>query len=191
MVAARRFLAIVILAASPALAQAPLTVDALMADLARTTEASVSFVETRQSSLLKSPLEIRGELFFRRPDRLERRVVSPYAARYVVEGDSVTIEQGDGKPARVPLDAQPALRPFIESIRATLRGDAATLRRFYKVSVTGNATRWRLDLLPSDPSMVEYVASVSIVGGDGKLASMEVVEPNGDRSTTRFTEARR
>jgi hypothetical protein len=181
----------ILLFCGAAAAQARYAVEELMASLAAGGDSSVEFVETRHSSALRTPLVTRGELRYAPPARLERRVRVPVEERYLVDGDRVTIERKGGTPRTVSLAAQPALGAFLESIRATLRGDLATLRRFHRVELEGEPAGWTLVLLPSDPEMAELVSVIRISGSGGRLAAMEVLETGGDRIVTRFGEGAR
>lgn len=187
----RAALAIVLLGAAGAAAKAQYAVEDLMRALAAAGDSSVAFTETRQSSALTTPLVTRGELRYVRPAQLERRVRAPAEERYLVDGDRVTIERKGSAPRTVSLAAQPALGAFLESIRATLRGDLATLKRFYRVELEGTPDGWTLVLLPSDPGMAELVTVIRIAGSGVRLTGMEVLETGGDRVVTRFGEGAR
>jgi outer membrane lipoprotein-sorting protein len=184
----RRSLAFAAAALSAAVvhAQAPFTPEALMRELAAQPAAAVAFTETRHSAALKSPLVTAGELAFERPSRLVRRVTAPVAERYVVDGDQVTIERAGAPPRTLALASQPALAGFLESIRATLRGDLATLRRLYRVELAGDARDWSLVLLPADAELAALITSIRIGGSGARITGMEVLEASGDRVVTRF-----
>jgi outer membrane lipoprotein-sorting protein len=187
----RRLLVVTLLAAGGVAAQEAFNVEALMRRLASTGESAVAFTETRHSAALKTPLATTGELRFTPPARLERKVKTPFEERYVVDGDRVTIERKGGTAQTVSLAGQPALAAFLESIRATLRGDLATLKRFYRVELGGAPSAWTLVLLPADPGMAEFVTVIRMSGTAGRLTGMEVVETGGDRVVTRFAEVAR
>jgi hypothetical protein len=187
----RKLAAVGLLGAGAALAQSAFTVDELMRDLAATGASTTAFVETRHSGALRTPLVVTGELRYTPPARLERSVRSPVEERYVVAGDTFTIERKGGAPRTVSLASLPALGAFLECIRATLRGDLATLRRFYRVEIAGESAAWTLVLLPSDPEMADLVSVIRITGTRGRLTGMEVVEAGGDRVVTRFGEGAR
>jgi hypothetical protein len=175
----RALAAVSLLGAGAALAQGALTVDELMGGLAATGASATAFVETRHSSALKTPLVVTGELRYAPPARLERRVQTP-------------IEERKGGAVRtVSLASMPTLGAFLESIRATLRGDLATLRRFYRVEIEGTSAAWTLVLLPSDREIADLVSVIRISGAGGRLTGMEVVEAGGDRVVTRFGEGAR
>jgi outer membrane lipoprotein-sorting protein len=179
------------LACSAGVAAAPFTAEQLMDNLAARPGAVIAFTETRHSSMLKEPLVTTGELRFKPPSTLERRVTTPFGERYLVEGDRVTIERpGSGQPRTLSLGSQPLLANLVETIRALLRGDLRTLAQRYRIELRGNPADWALSLLPSDPAMVEFVASVHVKGRSATLTEMEVVEPNGDRTVTHFADAR-
>jgi Outer membrane lipoprotein carrier protein LolA-like len=176
--------------AGAAASQAPFDIKQLMRVLAAAPKTAIAFTETRHSSLLKAPLVTTGELRFSPPDTLERRVDAPFAERYRIDGDQMTIERaGSVAPRTLSLASQPLLANLVDTIRAMLRGDLPTLARLYRIELSGDHDDWALTLLPSDPAMVEYVASVHVTGHGGVLARMEVVEPNGDRTVTRFARA--
>jgi outer membrane lipoprotein-sorting protein len=187
----RALLAGALLAAAGASAQPTFTVEALMQRLAATGDSAVAFTETRHSSALKTPLVTAGEMRYARPAHLERRVTTPFEERYVVDGDRVTIEREGATARTLSLAGTPALAAFLESIRATLQGDLATLRRFYRVELEGAPSGWTLALLPSDPAMAEFVSVIRISGAAGRVTGMEVVETGGDRVVTRFAEVGR
>jgi Outer membrane lipoprotein carrier protein LolA-like len=158
-----------------------------MREIASRGDAVVGFKETKHSALLKAPIEIVGELRFRRPDVLEKQVRSPVNERYTIEGASMTIERGtDGRQRTISLHSQPLLRALVDSIRSTLRGDAEALRKFYRLELTGDAKAWTLVLLPAGVELAEFVTVIRMMGGAGILRSMEIVEANGDRTVTRF-----
>lgn len=177
-----------ILASPAGVTAAPFTAEQLMSELAARPEPVIAFTEARHSSLLKEPLVTTGELRFKPPSTLERKVTTPFAERYVIEGDRVTIERpGAGAPRTVSLASQPLLANLVETIRALLRGDLHALARLYRIEFAGGREDWALTLLPSDPAIVEFVATVRVTGHAGTLAEMEVIEPSGDRTVTRFT----
>ena len=167
------------------------SIDALMAELARTPASEVAFHETKYLAALKTPLELRGRLVFRRPDHLERHVAAPFEESFIVDGDRMTLERKTtGERHLFSLQSQPVLWAFIESIRATLRGDLATLRKFYRVELSGTRTQWAMTLLPNDVDMGQLVRVIRIGGTQGRVQSIEVQETSGDRSITRIEEKR-
>jgi hypothetical protein len=166
-------------------------IDALMAELARTPASEVSFRETKYLAALKTPLELQGTLKFQRPDHLERHVSAPFEESFVVDGDRMRLERkATGERHQLSLQSQPVLWAFIESIRATLRGDLATLRKFYRVELAGTQAQWTMTLLPNDVEMGQLVRVIRIGGRQGHVQSIEVQETSGDRSITRIEEKR-
>lgn len=160
-----------------------------MKTLAQVESASARFVETRRSPLLKSPIVLRGTLSYRRPDRLEKHVLSPYDERILIEGEQVTIENRthDWKKTLSIAEA-PALAGLVESIRATRAGELQTLERFYRVEAGGDREQWWLRLKPHDRELAEYVTEVTIKGSGARIERIEVDETSGDRTTMEITE---
>jgi outer membrane lipoprotein-sorting protein len=177
------------LAALPArAADPPLALEPLMAALAKNGPGTVRFAETKTSALLKTPIESSGTLTYAAPARLEKHTLAPRDERFVVDGDTVVIENAARKTRfELRLGDYPAIRAFVESIRGTLAGDLASLRRYYRIELEGTWSDWRLHLLPADPQMAELVLKVVIGGAGGEVRRVEALEAGGDRSVMTIT----
>ena len=176
--------ALLIAGATAALAaDPPLTLEGLMAALARHGPGTVRFVEVKSSALLKAPIESSGTLTYTAPARLEKHTRSPRDERLVVDRDTVVIERAArNERFELRLADYPAVRASIESIRGTLAGDLAALRRHYRVELEGTWPDWRLHLLPSDLELAELVQKVLIGGSGARVRRIEILEASGDRS---------
>lgn len=156
-----------------------LSLDELMRELRSVPERHAAFEETKQIALLATPIVRRGSLDYTRPDRLRMQVDTPYFERLSIAGDDLTIERRTGV-TRIALSAQPALAAWIESLRATLAGDGASLQQRFDVRVTGELAQWRLDLTPRDAGLGAVVARVAISGRGGEVLRFEIEEVKGD-----------
>jgi hypothetical protein len=169
-------------AASPGAAAGPgNALEEVMHSLAQRRHGEVSFVEQQFLSLLKRPVDSSGELIYDAPDRLEKRTTLPHPETLVVDGETVTVQRGR-RSHTLDLKAYPQILPFIESIRATLKGDRAALERIFRLEFTGNAMRWALDLTPLDAQLAKSVAEIRIDGSRDELQRVEIRQPDGDRS---------
>ena len=97
-----------------------LTPPELMQVLAAVPSSRARFIETRHSAILKKPLVLTGRLIYRRPDRLEKHVQTPFQESIVIEGTRVTIaRQGADADRLFTLPASGPAQALIESLRAT------------------------------------------------------------------------
>jgi hypothetical protein len=166
------------LGATPA-ASDPL--DALMQQLAARPSGHVTFTEVQHLGVLDRPLESSGELLYQAPDRLEKRILKPRPETLVLAHGVLSATRG--KHTRtMELAAWPQLAPLLESLRATLTGDRATLERIFSVALEGDAARWTLKLTPKDPEAARAVRRVIITGENAKLETVEILAADGDRS---------
>jgi hypothetical protein len=155
----------------------------LMDGLSNASAGQVGFTERKTLQMLKEPLILKGTLDFRRPARLEKRITSPMTETYLVEGNEVTIDlPAKGFRQKVALTDYPALQAFVESIRAPLAGDLASLQRFYRVSLGGSERNWLMALVPLDTDMAKLVRSVRIKGSGDRMREVRIEESNGDSS---------
>lgn len=163
-------------------------VEQLMQDLGKVRSASARFVERKHLAILTAPLESSGTLTYVAPDRLEKHTLAPRAESMVLERGQLTLESAEPKRRRtLRLDDYPVIGVFVESIRSTLAGDLALLRRLYEVALEGDERKWRLVLKPLDPKMAEVVSEIRIGGSRDWIGSIEFLEPGGDRSVMTIT----
>jgi outer membrane lipoprotein-sorting protein len=175
--------------ALPAAAAPALSVVELMKMLASVESAHARFVETRHSALLKAPLLLEGTLAYRRPDRVEKHVLSPYDERIVVEGGRLTIEnRTHNRKQSLAVSGAPGLAALVESIRATRAGDLPALRRHYALEVEGSSGQWTLTLKPLDAQVGDYVVALALSGSGARIARVTIEETSGDRSVMEIRE---
>jgi hypothetical protein len=138
---------------------------------------------------LTEPLIVRGVLRFVPPSRLEKEVREPYRERYVIDGDRVTFES-DRKHVKksISLEDYPALRNFVDVFRATFTGDVAQLKQTYETQVDGSLRKWTLRLQPRDASGRAMVDSIQFSGSEGRIATVTVLSPDGDRTVMRLSQ---
>ncbi|HZP74836.1 MAG TPA: outer membrane lipoprotein carrier protein LolA [Pseudolabrys sp.] len=156
-------------------------IDHLMRLLAANKSGRTAFIETKYIAMLNRPLVSTGVLVFSAPNRLEKWTIKPEAESMRVDGDTVTVER---KQKRLVLRLQdyPVIAGFVESMRGTLVGDVNTLNHWYVLKLEGSSQLWTLDLLPKEPKMAAAVRGIRVTGTDGYIASVVVVQADGDRS---------
>ncbi len=175
---------LVALALLPGAARAQDAMTQVMAGLAAVRESRARFVEEKELPELDRPLTSRGTLAWRAPDRFEKHTTEPFEERLLVEGDRLLLERPDrGQRQELALDAAPELRPLVEAIRATLAGDAATLRTHFRVDFAGEPARWRMVLTPLSARVLAAVQRI-VVEGEG--AAVLVVETQGREGRSRM-----
>ena len=180
-------LAAAAVSAAPA-AEGQWGLEALMRSLATVKTASGTFFERKHVAILNAPLEMKGTLRYTAPGRLEKRTLAPAPSTMVAEGDRLTLEDGtSGERRTMMLGDHPALRAFVESMRATLAGDLPLLKRFYEVRLDGGERDWRMTLTPIADEVREWVKEIRLAGSGNRVTTVEVLEAGGDRSVMTIT----
>jgi len=167
------------LMATPALAAWDLT--QLMQGLAQNKSGRASFVEKKYIALLDRPVESSGELLYTAPDRLEKRTLKPKPESMLIESGSLTVERNKRR-MTLRLQDYPELVAFTESIRGTLAGDIAALRRIYNLDLEGSEERWTLTLRPVETKMLDVVQRIRIGGSRAEVKTIEIEQTDKDRS---------
>ena len=155
--------------------------DALMSLLAQRKHGHVTFVEEHFLAMLDRPVESSGELLYDAPDHLEKRTLKPKPETLVLDHGVITARRGRHTYV-LNLGDYPQIVPLIDSIRATLAGDRATLERIFKVRFDGSLEQWKLVLVPADSTVARTVKEIRIEGSRDAIHSVEIQQADGDRS---------
>jgi hypothetical protein len=153
----------------------------LMKSLREVKQVKARFVEKKQLAILDKPLESSGTLEYAAGGRLEKRVLKPRQESLVLENDRLTLERG-GQRRTMALRDNAVVGTLVESIRATLAGDQATLQKLFRTTLEGQPSKWRLQLVPIESRMLGFVTEVRIAGRGTWVDTVEFVEPQGDHS---------
>jgi len=154
----------------------------LTAELARVRSGEARFTEKRRIEMLDRTLESSGRLSFRAPDVFVRETLKPRHEKLEVHGNTVTMSLGE-RSRTVQLDSTPEAAVIVEAVRGTLTGNRDALERLFLASVSGDAARWTLDLVPRDLRLRGQVASVRLTGERSVVREVVVMLADGDRST--------
>jgi len=168
-------------ALAPPAAAAGFDLGALTTLLARVKSGEATFVETRRIEMLDRTLQSSGRLSFTAPDRFVRETLKPRHEKLAVEGNTLTMSLGE-RSRTMQLDASPEAAVIVEAVRGTLTGNRATLERLFEATVSGDAARWSLELVPRDLRLRGQVASVRVSGREATAREVQVLLADGDRS---------
>lgn len=171
----------------PVVSDSNWNINTLMQQLSQVKEANADFQETKNSSLLTAPLKTRGQLIYRAPSYLEKRITHPYRESLRIENNNMVRESQDGKRQTLSLGAYPAAGALVESFRATLAGDLSALQRFYRIELHGNKKQWQLLLLPKDPDISETIQAIRLYGRENTIYAIHTQEASGDSSQMALT----
>lgn len=160
--------------------------EALLERLRTVSSLSARFTEKKQIALLDAPLISKGSLFYLRPANLVRRIDFPEKSRLRLQHSKLELAGPTGA-SKIDLDSQPAVRELIVSFLYLLEGNAAALRRNYRLSLkSGRNDAWTLELHPSTPALRKLIARITLAGRGLQVQSLVVNETTGDVSTTTF-----
>lgn len=165
--------------AAPAWAQTGPDSAAILRGLARPVPAATTFVEVRESPMLKAPLRLSGE--YRRPDAdtLVREVRAPYAETTTIRDGHATLARAGKPDRRFALTRAPELAALQTSFGALLSGDVGALRTHYTVDAQGSAAHWALRLVPREAALAARLQGIVLHGDGGELRCIETVPAKG------------
>ena len=159
--------------------------------LARPAPMRTSFVEIRDSKMLKSPLRISGE--YARPDEdtLVREVRAPYAETTTIRAGEATIARAGRTPRTFSLSRVPELAGLQASFGALLAGDARVMENAYRIDTQGTRQDWSMTLSPKDAALAAKVRDITLHGRGAELRCIETRPVKGDLQRTLLASAAR
>jgi hypothetical protein len=179
-------LAAALLALAPWTACAEWSVNDLMAALAARGSGDATFTEQRYVPALDAPVQSSGTLRFVAPDRLEKHTLTPRADSLVLAGEQLTLRQGQ-RTLSLALTDLPDNGLAIASLRGTMAGDLAALRRAWSITLHGERRIWTLSLTPLSASIAQYIEVVRIQGRQDQIDRIEIRQADGVRSVMQIT----
>jgi len=166
--------------------QGPRSLDELMAQMAQTRGVRARFREHKEVSLLAAPVETRGMLYFVPPDRFARHTTAPGSSWLTIEGGALRFRDEVGS-QDVDLSSDPVAREFVQHFVVLWSGNLAALRERYEATFhAGKAGAWSLQLRPRSKRLRHFVQEIRVRGQADAVREMQLVEADGDRTTTRF-----
>jgi len=183
MIFGRRVFALCLLAAAPgAQAQAVWGLPQLMQALAQTRAATARFTQTETAPVLSAPLLSAGTLTYVAPDYLRKVTLSPAPEAFVLDHGEVTVSGGTAGTHKFAVGQDPRIAGLVEGIRATLAGDLPGLQRYYRVTLSGGAAGWQLQMAPNGAALARFLRSMTIAGVAGHVDAIDTVGSDGSET---------
>lgn len=147
---------------------------------------SLVFQETRESPWLSAPLASRGTLHSS-PGLLEKRVVAPRPETWRLKADRMEWLGPDGVASRQVLFSDaPAVAALANALRLIVAGDLAALEADFRIELQGDERQWTARLQPRSAAVGRHLDHLDLQGEAVGLQVIIVVEPQGERTTTRL-----
>ena len=165
---------------------------------------TADFREEKRMAILEAPIARAGTIAYESPGRLAMDVTQPGPSRLLLDRNVLTMIDGPQRHV-IDIDKQPAVGLLVRLLLGVLAGDVDGLKRHARVAFrglprgksqrgAGQAARsgtamesWSMDLDPQDPVLTKLIKSMSVTGHDAIIDVLTVVDGNGDRTVTTFS----
>jgi chaperone LolA len=150
-------------------------------------QVQADFQEEKSVHLLSKPITSSGKMWFQAPNKFRREAKGNSPSITVSDGQHLWIYYPKFQSAehyslgkRSPLDAG------IAAITASL--NLENVEASYHITATKEADGYQLQLTPRNPSMKRFLQTFSIrLNNELQVSRTEMVQPNGDRIVTTYT----
>ena len=150
-------------------------------------QVQADFQEEKNVKMLNKPIVSSGKIWFQSPNKFRREAKGNSPSVTVCDGQQLWIYYPKFHSAehyslgkRSPLDAG------ISAITASL--NLENVEATYHISGTKESDGYQLQLLPRNPSMKRFLQTFTIkMNNDLQVVRTEMVQPNGDRIVTTYS----
>ena len=117
---------------------------------------------------------------------LYRALKTPFVQELLVRPKGLAQRDPAGKVEKVEVDKQPLAKGFIDAFLLVFSGDDKALSTQFELYFDGSEAAWSMGFVPKKKPLSKFIASMVVSGKQNVLATLEVIEVNGDRTFTRF-----
>lgn len=150
-------------------------------------QLQADFQEEKNVKMLNKPIVSSGKIWFQSPNKFRREAKGNSPSITVSDGQQLWIYYPKFHSAehytlgkRSPLDAG------ISAITASL--NLENVEATYHISASKEADGYQMQLLPRNPSMKRFLQAFSIrINNELQVLRTEMVQPNGDRIVTSYS----
>lgn len=134
----------------------------------------------------KQPLRSSGDFVVARGKGIVWHVLKPFESTLVVRPDSLQSRGSDGKlTMQMRAQDEPVLRTVNAMLFAVMSANLAELAQHFEVTGQVAAKGWSLHLVPRDPTLAQWLASVELQGNQF-VQEVKLQEARGDSSLIRI-----
>lgn len=171
---------------SAAWVQADALLDEVSKKLAANVNLHADFVQTRQMTVLKKPLQLGGRMAFSRADGVLWQISKPYPLGYVMTARGVSELLPSGSRRERAARGIPGIGSVEGLFRGLLAADKAVLQQHFVVVAQGTSASWTLQLTPKPGPLQKGISAAELSGG-AQLEKVLLKEASGDSTLIRFS----
>jgi hypothetical protein len=147
--------------------------------LQRSPVLRADFRQERFLKMLGRPLVSRGKLVFVANEGVLWQVEDPHEVTFLIRADEIVEWDGENRPRRVDMSANPAFRLMTDMLLGALAGDPSVLQGNFEAEVLPADQGWHLKLTPRPGDLAEAVNGLEIAGGRF-VEAVRIAEAKGD-----------
>ncbi len=144
------------------------------------------FEQRKHLSIMTEPLVSSGEFSLAASGNFSWQVHKPYPVVYR-QREGVLIREIDGQMEQVSAVSEPALFGFFQFFARVFDLDYQALSEMFDVYLEKTEQQWQLGLIPSDTRLKRALSQLVIVGEEGRIRRVTLMEPGGDYTRIHFT----
>ena len=148
-----------------------------------------AFTLTKRVKRLGRDLVSKGDFLLSAKDGIYWDIKSPYPSTLVLTSKRIVQRSPDGEESVIDAADNAVFKRIAETMQSVFSGNLGALEGEFSVYFQGDASSWRLGLVPKEKTVRDLVASI-VVEGSSTVSRLSLAEGNGDVVDYRFQTAR-
>src|SRR5438874_4223021 len=150
-------------------------------------QMQADFQEEKNIKMLNKPIASSGKVWFQSPNKFRREAKGNSPSITISDGQQLWIYYPKFNSAEhYSLGKHSPLEAGINAIMASL--NLENVEATYHISATKESDGYSMQLLPRNPSMKRFLQTFTIkINNELQVARTEMVQPNGDRIVTTYS----
>jgi outer membrane lipoprotein-sorting protein len=147
-----------------------------------------TFLEERQTGLLKQPLKNQGKIWATLPDKIRREINGTTPSATVIDGNNMAVYYPNLKEEEIyDLEKRPMLKESLQAITAGL--DFQQLNNYYYVQASKEGAEYQITLTPKTAAVSKIVKWVAVTVNQDLLPShVELETTRGQKVDIRYSD---
>ena len=145
-----------------------------------------SFVQDKVLTFMDEEIQSKGKFIFQSPNSVRWEYIDPYKYLIIIDKEIITIKD-ERKENKFDMDSNPIFKQINQLMLSTVKGDIL-LNKDFESKVYQNSKTYKLELLPKDENMKEFISSIDLILNkkDLTIISLKLTEPMGDYTFITF-----
>ena len=145
------------------------------------------FIQKKDLTFLNEVIQSEGKFIFQSPNSIRWEYTEPYQYLIIIDNNVIKIKN-EQKESQFDMASNPIFKQINKLMLSTVKGDIL-LNKDFSSKVYENKTTYKIELLPQDKNMQEFISTIALILNkkDLTVISIKLTEPSEDYTLITFS----